>query len=136
MKKLKNKVTPRDFLILVSFLLFLNAGCKKDIEIIGNDCYTASNGFCGEMCLDKNYGNNFELSLSNLKEEKLSWYQIDTIIVESQKLQNIKDSKGISVEEEFYMITFINPIVGFKIHEVNDVLDENGNHYFINWCED
>lgn len=123
-------------LISASLLLFLFVGCEKDARIAQKDCYTASNGFCGKMCFNKNYGNNFEEALLILYEEKLDWSQLDSLIIELYQLNDVEDNKSRSIKEEFHMILFRNPINGQRIHANHDVLDESGNHYFILWCPD
>ena len=131
---MKNTIS---FHLIVLFLAL--AGCKKDEKItepVTKDCYTASKGFCGYMCFNKNYGNGYEEGLLNLKNDKLDKSQLDSLVIETQLLQGVKDYHDNLMMKDYYRITFINPKNGFKIHSVVDVLDELGDYYFINWCED
>jgi hypothetical protein len=117
------------FLIIILALL-IGSGCEKpDNKTV--DGYMILSGACGTISFVDSIGTDFSTALDSLIILRESFINDDFYIEEVELEVDFFDAS-----REFKGIKFLRPGNQILVFSMTDVLDSNGNYYYIIWCPD
>jgi hypothetical protein len=98
--------------------------------------FDAPNGpFCGLFHFEENLGPDYASALAALGTEVAMTY--DSYFLEEELIEGpVYDYYDNVVERDFWVISILDSEGGAQLQGVNDILDDEGNHYWIDWCPD
>ena len=97
-----------------------------------NKTFKIIHGACGSIMYDSRFGNDFDSALDSLIKHNELFIGGREYYIEKEKMTIDFNYDN----RDFYSISFIDKVQNFHIFSLSDVIDNNGNHFFILWCED
>jgi hypothetical protein len=91
--------------------------------------------FCGLFHFDENLGPDYDTALAAFDAEVTMTYPVHYLEVELIEAP-IYDYYGMVVDREFWAISILGSEGGSLLQSLSDVLDSEGNLYWIDWCPD
>ncbi len=125
-------------LILSTIFLGLLAACNNpfaDNDGSNKAVYKAPKDVCGEIIFQEKIGEDFQQALDEILKRKMiqGW---DNIFLETKKLRVVTNLRGNEINKNLYLVVVKDKDTNRKVHAWNEVIDDVGNLYFINWCPD
>jgi hypothetical protein len=91
--------------------------------------------FCGDFHFDENLGPDYASALAALDAEVAMTY--GSYFLQEELIEGpVYDYYDNVVDRDFWVISILDSEGGIPLQGVNDILDDEGNHYSIDWCPD
>lgn len=91
--------------------------------------------FCGDFHFDENLGPDYDTAYAAFDAEVAMTY--DTYYLQAEPIEGpIYDYYEMVVERDFWVISILESEGGGPLQGLSDILDSEGNHYWIDWCPD
>ena len=126
-------------LLIVFSTLFIacNKNPKDDeFNLTKGQSFKIIHGACGSIVFLEKIGSDFDSALDSVIKLR------EPMIIAQPRVEGYYIEKEIMTidfhydDRVFYSIGFIDKIKNFHIFSLSDVIDSEGNYFYIYWCED
>ena len=128
-------------LSMAALLVILFVACDKNnkedyFSLKEGQSFKIIHGACGEIVYKEKIANDFDSALDYLITLREPMIIAETGVEEYYVEKEIMKIDFNYDDREFYSIGFIDKINNFLIFSLTDIIDSEGNYFYIIWCED